>query len=182
VPAFGLPLLFSPDSSEPNSTDPTSRVAETAAASTAVTVGIPIVTAPPANSPSATGSAPAALLVYEAEGSDVELQRARVEAVGGASGGQAVRFTGTPSRVRFRSVGPAGTYRVTIYYAPPGADATGSVEGADGAVPITFAAGTGCCAALTRQLAIAQNGMITIRLTNGSGPYPAIDRITLQAA
>jgi hypothetical protein len=132
--------------------------------------------APPAPPP------PAQLpLALEAEASGVSLQRAQVETIGGASGGRGARFTGTPGRVRFSSVAvAAGTYRITITYAPA-AQAGGTVQGTDGQVGITFAAGSGCCATVSAQVPMLAGGMLTIRLTSAGGTYPAIDRVVIES-
>lgn len=148
----------------------------------ASTTGAPATTGaqPTTSAPPTPPPTPASPLALEAEGAGVSLMRAQVEAIDEASGGYAARFTGTPGRVRFTSVAvAAGTYRVTIAYAP-GSSASGTVQGIDGQVGITFAAGSGCCATVSAQVPLAAGGTLTIRLSSGGDTFPAIDRVVLE--
>jgi hypothetical protein len=158
----------------------------------AETTGIAVVlTAPAANSRSAPSGAtttvgtttPAvapAPLEIEAEAGSVRLRRAVVVEVAGASGGRAVRFSAATGDLQFRSLSvPTGRYRVTLWYAPGGAW-SGDVRGTDGPVPVAFVAGSGCCATLAVEVALAADGSLRIGPSIGDGAFPAIDRIRIE--
>jgi hypothetical protein len=103
-----------------------------------------------------------------------------VEEIDGASGGRVVRFTGDTGRVQFRSlpVPAAARYRVSVVYAP-GDAWYGSVHGLDSPAPVTFSAGTGCCATVVVEVSLALGSQLSIDLADGSGVYPAIDVVTI---
>ena len=121
-------------------------------------------------------------LSLEAEASGVELLKAQIVDVAGASGGRAVRFTDVNSRVRFMAVPVAvqAPHRVTIWYAPAGT-ASMSIQGYNGPVTFTLPAGNGCCASVTLIVPIAPGGQLSIRLTSVAGGYPAIDGVVVEA-
>jgi hypothetical protein len=109
---------------------------------------------------------------------------ARVVAVAGAAGGEAVQGVGNwgggqTGSLRFQTVSvPAtGTYRVTITYVAEEVARTSTltVSGGD-MVNLTFAAGTGCCATTTVDIVLVA-GTNQITLANPTGPVPLIDRL-----
>jgi len=206
VPTVGVPLLLPDDigGRDPGPTAGGGPLRPTTAAPTDRTPGVAVVlTAPPSTAgaapgdglgsagdrPPATGvgalapaaTAPVTLpLAIEAEA--VRLRRAVVEAVDGASGGHAVRFTATNGEVRVDSLPVAtGVYRVTVTYAPGGAW-SGNLRGSDGPAPVSFVAGSGCCATLAAQLPLTAGGSLHIGLSNGAGggAYPSIDLIVIE--
>jgi hypothetical protein len=137
--------------------------------------------------PTSTAPLPFVPVTYEAEAGLPTTHlfgSARVVAVAGAAGGEAVQGVGNwgggqTGSLRFQTVSvPAtGTYRVTITYVAEEVSRTSTltVSGGD-MVNLTFAAGTGCCATTTVDIVLVA-GTNQITLANPTGPVPLIDRL-----
>ncbi len=130
-------------------------------------------------------TAPFAPLAYEAEGGmpQVKLRGAQVVTQSGASGGKAVRITGSGGEIELRGVSmpSAGAYRFTIYYAQGTSARTGQLDVGNAAhLSLSFSAGSGCCSSIAVDASVPGGSyQATITLSTVDSAAPAIDRVVI---
>jgi hypothetical protein len=172
----GLPEFQTNETSVAN--DPSSDVGGSDAAVPSISVHTM------AGAPSSTVK-PFTTLVYEAETGmpQVKLRGAQVVTEAGASGGKAVRITSSGGEIQLRgiTVPSAGTYRLTVYYAPGEVDRTGHIGVGNAAeLSLSFAGGAGCCSSAAADATLAPGSYsATITMSTVDPAGPAIDRVVI---
>jgi hypothetical protein len=136
-----------------------------------------VATAPP---PPGPAFAP---LVYEAEDVPSSAQ-SRTDQVDlyDPSGPDGVHFTRPWGWIEFRSLGVtvAGTYRITVVYAPDEDRRELELRGDDASIDFDLASGSGCCATVGVEVSLSPGGTIRIEPDGWwLSRRPAIDRIII---